>query len=69
VQNKSTIKQKEKYMTEKKQTPCPTCQGKKIIEGVCETASEWSGTQDDADGMQCTPDQVCPTCNGKGYEE
>jgi DnaJ-class molecular chaperone len=60
---------KEKYMTEEKRTPCPTCQGKKIIEGVCETSSEWSGTQDDSDGMQCTPDQVCPTCNGKGYEE
>ncbi len=56
-------------MTEEKRTPCPTCQGKKIIEGVCETSSEWSGTGDNADDMQCTPDQVCPTCNGKGYEE
>ena len=57
-------------MTEEKRTQCPTCQGKKIIEGVCETSSEWSGTGDDAhDDMQCTPDQVCPTCNGKGYVE
>lgn len=55
-------------MTEKKHTPCPTCQGKGVIDGICETAPEWSGTQD-GDGMQCTPDQVCPTCKGKGYEE
>jgi len=56
-------------MTEEK-PPCPTCQGKKIIEGVCEVSQEWSGTLDgQADDMQCTPDQVCPTCNGKGYEE
>ncbi len=55
-------------MTEEKRTPCPTCQGKKIIEGVCETASEWSGTQEE-DSMQCTPDQKCPTCDGKGYED
>lgn len=55
-------------MTEEKRTPCPTCQGKKVIEGVCETASEWSGTQEGNDDMQCTPDQVCPTCDGKGYE-
>ncbi len=56
-------------MTEEKKTPCPTCQGKKIIEGVCEVSQEWTGTQDEQDDMQCTPDQVCPTCNGKGYEE
>ena len=57
-------------MSEDKRTPCPTCQGKKMIEGVCEVSQEWSGTQDEtADDMQCTPDQVCPTCNGKGYEE
>ena len=57
-------------MTEEKRTPCPTCQGKKVIPGVCETSSEWTGTQgNEADDMQCTPDQVCPTCNGKGYEE
>ncbi len=56
-------------MTEEKRTPCPTCQGKKIIPGVCETSSEWSGTSDDADDMQCTPDQECPTCKGTGYQE
>jgi len=57
-------------MSEEKRTPCPTCQGQKVIPGVCETSSEWTGTQgDNADDMQCTPDQVCPTCNGKGYEE
>jgi len=60
---------KENEMTEEKRTPCPTCQGKKIIPGICETSSEWSGTKDDTDDMNCTPDQVCPTCNGKGYEE
>lgn len=57
-------------MSEEKRTPCPTCQGQKVIPGVCETSSEWTGTQGDGtDDMQCTPDQVCPTCNGKGYEE
>lgn len=56
-------------MSEKNRTVCPTCQGKGVIDGVCEVSSEWSGTQDDGDDMQCTPDQVCPTCNGKGYVE
>lgn len=57
-------------MTEEKRTPCPTCQGKKVIDGVCETSSEWRLTGDDVhDDMHCTPDQICPTCNGKGYEE
>lgn len=57
-------------MADEKRTPCPTCQGKKIIEGVCEVSSEWRGSKDDlADDTQCTPDQVCPTCKGKGYEE
>jgi DnaJ-class molecular chaperone len=51
--------------------PCPTCQGKKIIEGVCEASSEWRGSHNDdmLDEVQCTPDQECPTCHGKGYEE
>lgn len=53
-------------MTEEKRVTCPTCQGKGVIEGVCETSSEWSGTSD-GDDMTCTPDQTCPTCNGKGY--
>lgn len=58
-------------MSEETRTPCPTCQGKKIIEGVCEVSSEWVGTGSDesSDGLQCTPDQECPTCLGKGYEE
>ncbi len=60
-------------MTDVKKTPCPTCQGKKVIEGICETSSEWrgtqTGTQEETDDMKCTPDQVCPTCNGKGYEK
>lgn len=58
-------------MTEEKKLPCPTCQGKKFIEGICEANSEWRGNQNDdiQDDVQCTPDQVCPTCNGKGYEE
>lgn len=56
-------------MTEER-TPCPTCQGKKVIEGVCEANSEWRGSSEDMqDDVQCTPDQVCPTCNGKGYDE
>ncbi len=50
---------------------CPTCQGTKIIAGVCEGSSEWSGAaggDDFVDDMQCTPDQECPTCKGTGYE-
>ncbi|MDK9706501.1 MAG: ankyrin [Desulforhopalus sp.] len=50
-------------------TPCPTCQGKKMIEGVCEVNSEWRGSGGElSNDTQCTPDQVCPTCKGKGYE-
>jgi hypothetical protein len=52
---------------EKKKTPCPTCMGKKVIEGVCETSGEWQGKNED--GQVCTPDQKCPTCKGKGYVE
>ena len=47
----------------KKET-CPTCMGKKVIDGVCETSSEWQGKS--PDGQMCTPDQKCPTCDGKG---
>lgn len=54
-------------MSEPKTHPCPTCQGKKVIEGVCETSSEWQGT-DSEDGMICTPEAVCPTCGGSGVE-
>ncbi|MFV0437095.1 MAG: hypothetical protein ACK5PS_06865 [Desulfopila sp.] len=58
-------------MAEETKNVCPTCQGKKIIEGVCEVSPEWRGTQNDdsLDDMQCTPDEVCPTCKGTGYEE
>lgn len=63
-----TLKQKENQMSEHK--PCPTCQGKKVIEGICEVSSEWRGSENGlADDTQCTPDETCPTCNGKGYEE
>lgn len=64
----SSLIEKEKEMSEHK--PCPTCQGRKVIEGICEVSSEWRGTENGlADDTQCTPDQTCPTCNGKGYEE
>lgn len=56
---------------------CPTCMGKTVIEGICEVSAEWEGikTSDQklctADticaGQLCTPDAICPTCNGKGY--
>jgi len=57
-------------------TVCPTCMGKKVISGVCETSSEWEGikTPDQQEcgpdtncsGQVCTPDTPCPTCGGKG---
>ena len=63
-----SLMNKENHMSEHK--PCPTCQGKKVIEGICEVSSEWRGTENGlADDTQCTPDQTCPTCQGKGYEE
>ncbi|PIE59598.1 MAG: ankyrin [Desulfobulbus propionicus] len=48
-----------------KQSVCPTCNGKKTIDGVCETNGEWTG-HDDRDGEVCTPDAECPTCKGTG---
>ena len=58
-------------MTKEKKI-CPTCQGKKTIQGVCECSSEWRGNLR-ADGgwdeCQCTPEQECPTCGGTGYVE
>ena len=64
----ATTLKKENNMSEQK--PCPTCQGKKVIEGICEVSSEWRGPEKDlVDDTQCTPDQTCPTCKGKGYEE
>lgn len=58
-------------MPEQEKRPCPTCQGKKVIEGICEVSSEWRGNDrgDSLEDGQCTPDQDCPTCHGKGYEE
>jgi len=50
-----------------KKKACPTCNGKKVIDGVCETSGEWQGKN--ADGQVCTPDQKCPTCKGTGYVE
>ena len=54
-------------MSEDKSHPCPTCQGKKVIEGICETSPEWKGP-DNEDGMICTPEGLCPTCGGSGVE-
>ncbi len=47
---------------------CPTCQGKKVIDGVCETSGEWQGSST-KDGQVCTPDQACPSCKGTGHVE
>jgi len=48
---------------------CPTCNGKKEMEGQCECNSEWRGNQvgDDWEDCQCTPSTPCPTCKGTGY--
>ena len=56
---------------------CPNCMGKKTIDGVCEVSPEWEGiktpdqevcTSDNVcAGQLCTPDAICPVCNGKGY--
>ena len=55
-------------MSEEKKV-CPTCQGKGVIEGVCETIQEHAGTNEDlVDDMSCTPDQECPTCKGTGFD-
>jgi len=56
---------------QKTKKECPECCGKKNIPGVCECASEWRGTQigEEWNDCQCTPDIICPTCNGRGYIE
>lgn len=58
-------------MAERKKKVCPACQGTKIIKGECVCDMEWRGTQqgDDWEDCQCTPDQKCKTCHGKGYVE
>ena len=54
-------------MSEQKVHPCPTCQGKKVIEGTFETSSEWQNVEGD-EGTISTPETVCPTCGGTGVE-
>lgn len=62
---------------ETKRETCPTCAGMTFIKGICEVSPEWEGiktpdqevcTSDDVcAGQLCTPDTICPTCNGKGF--
>lgn len=50
---------------------CPTCNGKKIIQGNCECNMEWRGSERD-DGWEdciCEPDRECPDCKGTGFVE
>ena len=58
-------------MEKDKTVICPICQGKKVIEGVCECNMEWRGTavDDGWEDCQCTPEQECPTCHGTGVSE
>ena len=58
-------------MAEMIKKTCPACQGTTIIKGECVCDMEWRGTQkdDDWDDCQCTPDQMCKTCFGKGFVE
>ncbi len=51
-----------------KTQPCPTCQGKKVIEATFETSSEWHNVEGD-EGTITTPEAICPTCGGTGIEE
>ena len=55
-------------MSEEGKKQCPTCNGKKVIGGVCECSTEWRGNQtgDDWEECQCTPEEECPTCQGTG---
>ena len=54
-------------MSEQRNHPCPTCQGKKIIDGICEVSPEWQGVHGEDDTI-CTPEAQCPTCEGSGIE-
>ena len=49
---------------------CPVCQGKKVVQGICECNMEWRGTQtgDNWEDCQCTPEEVCVSCHGTGVE-
>jgi hypothetical protein len=55
-------------MTDTSDKVCPTCNGKKVIDGTCECNAEWrgSGNGETADDCQCSPDTPCPTCGGTG---
>jgi|GEM_PF-756086 DnaJ-class molecular chaperone len=59
---------KEKKMNTVHHDVCPTCNGDKIIPGICECDSEWRGTEGENEwnDYQCTPDVICPTCSGTG---
>jgi len=56
-------------MSQEQKKVCPTCNGKKEIEGKCECNSEWRGNQVEGEweDCQCTPSITCPTCGGSGY--
>ncbi|MBU0673963.1 MAG: ankyrin [Proteobacteria bacterium] len=49
-------------------TICPTCEGKKVIHGVCSCNMEWRGNKhgEDWEDCQCTPDIKCPAYSGTG---
>jgi hypothetical protein len=58
-------------MEKQTKTICPTCQGQKVIEGICQCSSEWRGTEDENgwEDCHCTPELECPACHGTGFEE
>jgi len=64
-------------ITQGTRNTCPTCMGGIVIHGICEVRAEWEGIKTAEKelctpnnifaGQLCTPDAICPTCNGKGY--
>lgn len=58
-------------MEEQKNKVCPECHGRKVISGQCTCDMEWRGTQRDQewDDCQCSREEQCPICQGKGYVE
>ncbi|MEW6428444.1 MAG: ankyrin [Thermodesulfobacteriota bacterium] len=48
--------------------PCPQCNGSKMIKGTCSCDMEWRGNrvEEEWQDCQCTPEVVCPVCNGTG---